>query len=150
MIRREVCLFGVNGTMAVAIAYGVYRYLVAAGLELHAANALAYIAGMAYGFFANRALAFRDDAPVSASKMLRYGLLHVCTLALNVTLNSALLDALPGARAHLLFAFLPAVAVSAAVNFVGLKYWVFRNSRPPSTGAIVAASRDMRDMRPRP
>ena len=150
MIRREGCLFAVNGVMAVGISYGVYRYLAVAGLEPHVANALAYLAGMGYGFFANRTLAFRDDAPVSASKMLRYGLLHACTLALNVSLNSALLDVLRGARAHPLFAFLPAVAVSATLNFLGLKYWVFRNGGSPSTGAVVEGPGDLRDLRPRP
>jgi putative flippase GtrA len=128
MIRRELGFFIFNGLLAVAITYGVYRGLVAGGLGIRAANAIGYVTGMMYGFFANRSMAFRDASAISRGKVLRYVLLHLFTLVLNVSINAALLEAIRGARGDLTIAFLAAIAVSAATNFAGLKYWVFHRA----------------------
>ena len=128
MIRRELGFFVLNGIISVAIAYSVYRGLVASGLLIEVANGIAYLAGMAYGFLANKRLAFRDRNVVSSSKVARYALLHMATLLVNVGVNSVMFDILHGLPSGLSSAFLVAIAASTVLNFLGLKYWVFKQS----------------------
>lgn len=125
MIRRELGFFVLNGLISVAIAYAVYRGLVANGLGIVAANGIAYITGMTYGFLANKKLSFRDSSLVSANKVGRYALLHTFTLLVNVGINSMALDATHSIPGNMLVSFLMAISVSTILNFIGLKYWVF-------------------------
>lgn len=134
MIRRELGFFIFNGVLAVAITYGVYRGLVASGCPIAPANAVGYVSGMLYGFFANRSMAFRDRSSLSGAQVARYLVLHASTLLANVGINSAMLAAVRGMREDLSIAFLVAIAVSATLNFLGLKYWVF-NRPAPAHGA---------------
>lgn len=134
MIRRELGFFVGNGIISVAIAYGVYRGLVASGLMIELANGIAYLAGMAYGFIANKRLTFRDEDAISTGKVARYALLHTGTLLVNVGVNSAMLGILRGLPGDLPAAFLAAIAVSTILNFLGLKCWVFKQSADASAG----------------
>ncbi len=125
MIRRQASVFAVNGLIAVVLAYGVYRGLLGVGVIIEIANALAYLAGMTFGFFANKFCAFRESSEISISQMLRYLALHVCTLGVNVAVNLSAFEAMRGLDGQVFFAFSLAIAISAALNFLGLKYWVF-------------------------
>lgn len=134
MIRRELGFFLVNGLISVAIAYGVYNELVANGLTIEVANGIAYLAGMAYGFLANKHVAFRDKGAISTGKVMRYVLLHMGTLLVNVGSNSVALGILRGQPGALPVAFLVAISASTVLNFLGLKYWVFKQNVTPLDG----------------
>lgn len=137
MIRRELIFFVMNGLISVAIAFGVYRALVASGMLIEVANSIAYLAGMAYGFFANRRLTFRDRSALSAGKVLRYTHLHTFTLLVNMGANLTILGMISGLLGALSAAFLGAIAISTVLNFLGLKYWVFRHGAVNSTKAML-------------
>ena len=128
MIRRELFFFMLNGLIAVAIAYGIYSKLIASGLSIEVSNIIAYLSGMTYGFLANKCLAFRDKVAMSSDKLIRYILLHICTLLINVGINSVLFGLLRGYLGDFPIAFLVAISASSLLNFLGLKYWVFKRS----------------------
>lgn len=128
MIRRELILFAINGLISVAIAFTAYLGLVASGMLIEFANALAYLAGIAYGFSANKRFTFCDGSKVSTGKVARYALLHTFTLLINIGVNSALISIMIGMQGGLSASFLGAIAVSTVLNFLGLKYWVFKPS----------------------
>jgi putative flippase GtrA len=134
MIRRELAVFIGNGLVSVAIAYCVYRGLVHNGLMIEVANGIAYLAGMAYGFFANKRLAFRNRSEVSIRMLVHYASLHTGTLLVNVGVNSVALGMLRGVPGDLSIAFMVAIACSTVLNFLGLKYWVFERSANMSAG----------------
>lgn len=125
MIRRELVVFSINGLVSVAIAYGVYRGLVHKGLMIEVANGIAYLAGMTYGFFANKRLSFRNSSEVSFRMLVCYASLHTATLLVNVSVNSVALEILRGLPGALSIAFMVAIACSTVLNFLGLKFWVF-------------------------
>ena len=135
MIRRELAFFTVNGVLAVLVTYVVYRGLVGCGLPVGPANGVGYASGMLYGFFANRSMAFRDRASIHGTQVARYLLLYLGTLLANVAVNSALLAALRGVRGDVQLAFLAAIAVSATLNFLGLKFLVFNRGARASRAA---------------
>jgi putative flippase GtrA len=136
MIKREFGFFVVNGLISVTIAYVVYRGLVASGLVIEMANGIAYLAGMVYGFFANKRLAFRDGEKTSTAKVVRYILLHTGSLLVNVVTNSLMLGFLRHLPFDLFISFLAATAISTILNFIGLKYWVFKQSARSSVGIL--------------
>ena len=126
MIRREFGLFSLNGLIAVLIAYWIYKELVSAGVIVELANGLAYLSGMFYGFFANKRLTFRNRRNASVRQVSRYILLHGVTLAINIAVNSFMLSIYHNAPEGLLMSFLTAISISTVLNFIGLKYWVFK------------------------
>ena len=128
MIRRELVVFSINGLVSVVIAYGVYRGLVHNGLMIEVANGIAYLAGMTYGFFANKRLTFRNSSEVSIRMLVYYASLNTATLLVNVGVNSMALEILRGLPGALSIAFMVAIACSTVLNFLGLKLWVFGRS----------------------
>lgn len=130
MIRRQLSIFVLNGLISVSIAYLIYWALVSSGkIGINAANGLAYISGIAYGFLANRKWAFQDNELITGSKIVRYVALHVFTLTVNVLVNAIVFNLIRGMTGDMLFAFLVAISVTTILNFVGLKYWVFKRNQ---------------------
>ncbi len=127
MIKREVAVFAANGLISVAIAYWVYRILVSGGLSIEFGNGLAYLSGMVYGFLANKKLAFRDASAVSSGMLTRYVLWHAFTLMVNVGVNSAVLAVIESWVFGLTISFLLAISITTVLNYLGLKYLVFKN-----------------------
>jgi putative flippase GtrA len=102
---------------------GVYQGLTAAGLSPHAAKAASYVAGMLFGFVANKAWAFGSRRK-SLAEPASYVLLYAATLVVNVGLNAAVLATL--GRGATLFAFLAATGTTTILNFAGLRWVTFR------------------------
>jgi putative flippase GtrA len=126
MIKRELAYFAINGSISVIIAYIVYIGLVRFGISMEWSNGIAYLAGMLYGFFGNKKLTFQDQGSANPVKVASYSALHMSTLFLNVHVNSIMLGHSQGVDNSITFSFLTAIAVSTIVNFIGLRYWVFR------------------------
>lgn len=105
----------------------MYLSLVAGGVLIQMANGVAYLSGMVYGFFANKHLAFRGFGSVRTGEVVRYIALHGITLLVNVWVNWFFLAAMSELYGGLVVAFLFAISVSMVLNFLGLKYWVFRS-----------------------
>jgi len=127
MIKRELAFFVANGLISVAIAYCVYRLLVSGGMSIELSNGLAYISGMVYGFMANKKLAFRNASAVSSGMLARYVLWHGFTLLVNVGVNSAALALIDSWMFGLTISFLLAISITTILNYLGLKYLVFKS-----------------------
>ena len=125
MMKREIGLFVINGLVSVVIAYCAYLALADYGMQLYLANGIAYVAGMAYGFFANKSLTFRDKEKISLSKVVSYCLLYAATLLINIATNILMLDVLKDFSIRIQLAFFVAISLSTVLNFLGLKYLVF-------------------------
>lgn len=127
MIRRQLSVFLIVGLSAVAVDFVVYRgALWLAPLATSGAKAAGFIAGTVFAYFANRRWTF-PDARAGAANVARFACLYAMTLAINVAVNRAVLVALaddvPGA---LHAGFIVATGMSAALNFLGMKFFVFR------------------------
>lgn len=128
MIRRELGIFLVVGMLTVLVDFCSYRGL----LWLHVASvdvakASGFLIGTVFAYFANKAWTFgsRQHAPGS---FVRFAVLYALTLGANVLVNKAVLAALGSQTGYVQIAFLCATAVSAALNFLGMKFFVFRRT----------------------
>jgi putative flippase GtrA len=126
MIKRELALFLVVGSLTVMVDFMVYRSLVWMGLVgIDMAKAISFLVGTVLAYCANRFWTFghKLHAPGSA---WRFALLYAATLGANVVVNALALALLADAVAAIQLAFLLATGVSASLNFLGMKLLVFK------------------------
>ncbi|MDN4061357.1 GtrA family protein [Massilia sp. YIM B02769] len=131
MIRRELKVFLIVGSLTVLIDFLSYRALLWSALvPVGGAKAAGFLIGTAFAYFANRAWTFgsRPHRPGSA---WRFALLYAVTLGANVAVNGAVLRMAGGFDHAVQLAFLAATGVSTCLNFLGMKLFVFRAHTQP-------------------
>lgn len=140
-LRGELLRFLLVGGSAVAIDGAAYSALLLLGLPPAPAKAAGFLLGTVFAFFANRSFVFKAD---SSSPVL-FLLLYAATLAANVGMNEVILRVAERLGGGLLSpslskgaAFVVATGVSAALNFIGMKMFVFK---PAAVGNPVPSSR---------
>lgn len=124
-LRGEFARFLLVGFTSVAIDFAVYRGLLAAAIAIHPAKTAGFIAGAVFGYFANRSFTFRVGTQWRRRELLSFIAVYLIALAANVAVNSLVLALLGRNETTLALAFVAATGVSAAMNFVGLKLFVF-------------------------
>ena len=163
MIKRELAIFLIVGTLTVMIDFLTYRGLVWAQLlGVDSAKGLGFLTGTVFAYFANRFWTFGHKTHAVGSAW-RFIILYSLTLATNVLVNAFLISYLPiqlpvlldmlkeatqlimidqpiyvpvnGMLNKLLhqeitiqIAFLIATITSAALNFIGMKLFVFKTT----------------------
>jgi putative flippase GtrA len=90
------------------------------------AKAAGFLTGSLFAYFANRFWTFghKQHAPGS---VWRFVVLYTSTLGTNVLINSLALHMLADAVGAIQIAFVFATGVSAGLNFLGMKKFVFRS-----------------------
>ena len=126
MINREIRFFLINGFIGVTIAYLVYRLLMLISLDINFSSIISYFTAMLYGYFANKQLTFKNRDNISFTNITKYIGLHLCTLVIFVNLNSFLVVMLENYTLNLLIAFILPVSLTTILNFLGLRFWVFK------------------------
>ncbi len=123
-MSRQLLRFLAAGITAVAIDFASYWLLMAAGMAVAPAKALGFLTGAAFAYIANRDWTFRAQG--SAAVLLRFTLLYLFSLGGNVAVNEVALAILPIGENARVAAFFLATLVSATINFLGMKFLVFR------------------------
>jgi len=126
MIKREITIFLVVGSLTVLIDFLGYRSLLALNLlSIDFAKGTGFLLGTIFAYCANRFWTFGHQKHQNSS-IWRFMLLYVATLGTNVVINRIVLEWIGNATFHIQVAFLAATAVSACLNFIGMKWFVFR------------------------
>jgi putative flippase GtrA len=130
MIRKELAIFLVVGGLTVVVDYLSYRSIVWAGLlETDPAKGAGFLTGTVFAYFANRHWTFGTRAHAAGSAW-RFVALYALTLVINIYANALILSALSGLPYPVQAAFVIATGLSATLNFLGMKLFVFQNTRP--------------------
>ena len=128
MIKRELAIFLVVGALTVLVDFVSYRGLIGFGvMAVDMAKATGFLIGTLFAYFANRFWTFGHKPHVPGSAW-RFAVLYASTLGANVLINSLTLKLFADAVAAISLAFLVATGVSASLNFLGMKFFVFRPS----------------------
>lgn len=119
-LRRFVLVGGV----AFLVDLGSYQALLALGLWVHLAKALAFIAGTSTAYLINRRWTFQGKGGGAeyASIMALYGI----TFAVQVGMNALMLVLLPPFHGEFTCAFVVAQAVATVINFIVQRTVIFR------------------------
>jgi putative flippase GtrA len=131
-IKRELVIFLAVGLLTVAIDFLLYRgliYLNLFGLDsVNLAKGLSFIGGTIFAYFANRFWTFNQQTTGSGS-VVRFSLVYLIGLLANIAINHLSIAWLSNfisiPEYTLLIAFLLATGVSATLNFIGMKFFVF-------------------------
>ena len=163
MIKRELAIFLVVGTLGVLIDFFTYRVLIWLQLlGVDSAKGIGFLTGAAFAYFANRFWTFGHKTHAVGSAW-RFIILYSLTLTANVVVNAFLISCLPiqlpvlvdmlkeaskliminqsfyaevnvflnkllNKEITIQIAFLVATIISAALNFIGMKLFVFKTN----------------------
>ncbi|MFZ6765488.1 GtrA family protein [Undibacterium sp. Di26W] len=126
MLRKEVALFFFVGTVTVLIDFLSYKTLLFVELVgIDAAKAISFCIGTVFAYFANKSLTFAAHKSLAGS-FWRFVFVYSCTLLVNVSINSQILNLLRDTALNFQIAFVLATGVSAGLNFFCMKLFVFR------------------------
>ncbi len=134
MLKRELAIFLVVGLLTVAIDFGIYRILIYSNLlssnGFNIAKGVGFIGGTIFAYFANRFWTFNQQTTGKGS-VTRFVLVYLLSLTANIAVNylsiSWLTPLVLMPEYILLLAFLFATGISATLNFIGMKFFVFTN-----------------------
>jgi putative flippase GtrA len=146
-LRGEFARFLLVGLTAAAIDFAVYRGLLALALDVQVAKGTGYVAGAVFAYFANRAFTFRLGVGVHGGELARFVAVYLFALVANVLTNALVLALLGRNEATIAAAFVCATGVSAALNFIGMKLFVFgapAHADAAATYRTKSASADLR------
>lgn len=128
MIRKELFVFLVVGALTVLVDYLTYNCLHGCfGLSIPEAKGGGFLTGTVFAYFANNAWTF-GHAPTREGRVWRFALLYASTLVANVLINSWVLMQFGLGAGTRQLAFLIATGVSATLNFLGMKFLVFKST----------------------
>lgn len=123
MIKRELCIFLIVGSLTVLVDFGAYQSLVWFGIAgVDMAKAIGFLVGTLFAYFANRFWTFGHKSNVQGS-LWRFSVLYGASLGANVLVNSLALKLFADAIAS----FLLATGGAATLNFLGMKLFVFKS-----------------------
>lgn len=127
MMKRQIKIFLIVGILTVLIDYIVYRGLVwSLPVHVDMAKAISFIVGTIFAYFANRSWTFQHQSPIKSSA-IRFMMLYGLTLSINVGTNALCLMVFEPFNYKLVLAFLIATGLSALLNFIGMKFFVFKH-----------------------
>lgn len=119
--KRELSRFIVTGILAVTSDMLCY-YLLINFIPVDIAKGLSFIAGSFVAFFMNKLWTFENTAAVH-STAIQFSCLYSTTFIANVSVNHLVLIIFSDMT---MLAFLAATGASTILNFIGMKFWVFK------------------------
>lgn len=134
MIRKEASVFLIVGILTVIVDFLVYKTLLWRGVNYNSAKAVGFIIGTIFAYFANKNWTFGHIDKCAQGQIIRFASLYGLTLGANVIVNHILLSLLKEYVMCVQLAFLFATAVSATLNFIGMKFFVFKTTNPRING----------------
>lgn len=131
-VGGQLARFLLVGTVTVAVDFLAYRMLLALSVPVVPAKAASFVVATILAYFLNRLWTFRAEG--GAGRALAFTALYAMTLLVNVAVNAAALRVLRDVPGSVELAFLAAQACSTTINFVAMRYVVFRPASGSSGG----------------
>jgi len=124
--RAQIIRFLFVGGTTVLIDFLVYSFLLWLHIDANLAKTISFSCGTVFAYFANRSITF--SASGSLSRFMLFVAIYVTTLFINVGSNAAVLASVDvgNANVNYLIAFVIATGLSATLNFLGMKFFVFK------------------------
>ena len=128
MIKKELTVFVVVGVITVLIDFIVYNVLVEFRLsDVNVAKGVGFVSGTIFSYFMHRIWTFGHKTHKPGT-VWRYVLIYMSTLGANVSINSFVLNLSFEFQFIILLAFIVATAASTILNFIGMKWFVFKET----------------------
>ena len=125
-LSNEILRFLLIGSSTVLLDLICYYILIQFDILTSISKGLSFSIGAIYAYIANKSFTFKHKH-YRLSQFFLFLLLYLSTLLVNVIVNEILLNFFSRTSASLIFAFFSATFASASLNFLGMKYIVFRS-----------------------
>jgi putative flippase GtrA len=126
----QLVRFGLIGGFCALLDFGTYQALRAAGMDVvpweDIARAISFVVGTTTAFFLNRKFTFAGGRRNGASQVGGFVLLYAVTFFVAVSVNRWMLYLLPQSAWESTLAWVISQGTATAINFVMLKWVVFR------------------------
>jgi putative flippase GtrA len=123
--KHEVLKFLIVGCSCVAVDYLTYLTLLHLGVKIPVAKMIGFLMGTTCTYFANRFWTFKARQSTGRSTIGPFLVVYAASLSLNIGVNQGILIAFQFPYV-ITVAFVIAAGLSAALNFVGMKFFVFK------------------------
>jgi len=126
-LKYETGRFLLVGGSIVLVDLICYLSLMYLGFETSISKGISFCFGAILGYFANRSYTFQS----SEAGFLRFAvfcMLYLFSLFVNVFSNDVIIKLTNQVFGSIIIAFLIATSISATINFIGMKYFIFKAS----------------------
>ena len=128
LLEYEFARFLIVGGTTVLIDLIFYFTLIYMGFDTSLSKGISFFVGTVFAYFANRNYTFQSSMG-GFFRFTVFTLLYLSTLIVNVVSNEIVLNLTIQINGSLMIAFLIATSLSAALNFIGMKYIVFNTQK---------------------
>jgi putative flippase GtrA len=125
LLHSQVGRFLIVGITTVLVDLIIYLLLLFFDFETGLAKALSFSSGAIFAYYANRSYTFQSKRK-GLLRFILFSALYILTLTINVGVNGSALSALGATQFFIIFSFLIATTLSAVINYIGMKYIIFR------------------------
>jgi len=122
---RQAARFLLVGISAVVIDFVVYRLLLSFSVPTAPAKISGFITGAVFAYFANRIFTFESESRRKRTEIAKFIGVYAMTMLANVAINSLAISLFAFGKYSIDIAFVLATGTSAALNFIGMKFFVF-------------------------
>ncbi|GAA1392641.1 GtrA family protein [Pseudonocardia kongjuensis] len=119
--------FVVVGVLAAMVDFGIYHLLLNLGLWVPVSKGISFILGTTTAYLLNKRFTFTGANTGGKGRFAGFVALYGTTFAVNVGMNSLVLYLLPPLDHDTSLAWLVAQGTATAINFVMLRYVIFKN-----------------------
>jgi putative flippase GtrA len=128
LLSYEFIRFLIVGITTVIIDLLFYLVFLNFSLEIYLAKAFSFSLGAVFAYFANRNYTFQTSKK-GITMFIIFLILYLSTLTVNVLSNEIILGLFSHINLSLFISFIIATSLSAALNFLGMKYIVFTSNK---------------------
>ena len=126
--NKELLKYIFVGLSTVLIDFLIYKFLIKF-IVIYLAKTISFLSGTFFSYQLNRTWTFKSGKK-TLSQFIKYLIIHITSLVLNVFINSLLLNTF--SKNYFLsyeVSFLIATLTSATYNFLFIKIFIFNNTR---------------------
>ncbi len=126
--NKELLKYIFVGLSTVLIDFLIYKFLIKF-IVIYLAKTISFLSGTFFSYQLNRTWTFKSGEK-TLSQFIKYLIIHITSLVLNVFINSLLLNTF--SKNYFLsyeVSFLIATLTSATYNFLFIKIFIFNNTR---------------------
>jgi|GEM_PF-461043 putative flippase GtrA len=127
-LEHEAIRFLIVGGATVFVDLVCYFVLVSLDYDTHLSKGISFSAGTIFAYFANSNYTFQGSKGNSFIFFI-FCLLYLSTLVINIVTNEIVLESMGRTNISFVFAFVIATMLSAILNFIGMKYYVFQKQK---------------------
>ena len=127
LLKNEINRFLLVGITTVLIDLSVYSLLLFLEFDTYISKGISFTVGALFAFYANKNFTFKSNTK-GFFKFILFLILYLTTLGVNVSLNEIILSLIGKTELSLFIAFVIATAISATINFLGMKHIVFKSN----------------------